>query len=197
MVTGYWDEIKAREERIFTMQSELAVTDDGARSEMTEAATVADNGKLRVGDFSTRGISKADYDYIVRVIDKWWKGPTSALAHPMFFYELGDAAMVVETDGRLVGFLLGFITPNKHCGYVHLVGIDPEYRRMHVGSHLYHAFEKLCRDSGCLQMKAITTAGNTGSVRFHEALDWKVETVADYAGPGRDRVVFSKVVVPK
>ncbi len=178
------------------MQSELAATDDGARSDVSEATTAAAKGKLREGDFTTRGISKSDYDYIVRVIDKWWKGPTSALAHPMFFYELGDSAMVVETEGRLVGFLLGFITLSKQCGYVHLVGIDPDYRRMHVGSHLYHAFEELCRDTGCQKMKAITTAGNSGSVRFHEALGWKVEKVADYAGPGRDRVVFSKILIP-
>ncbi len=151
-------------------------------------------GKLSSEDFTTRAISKADYDYIVTVIDKWWKGPTSALAQPMFFYELGESAMVVETQGRLVGFLLGFIASKGPTGYVHLVGIDPEYRRKNVGTHLYHAFEALCRDAGCVKMKAITTVGNQGSLRFHQALGWTVKVVADYAGPGRDRVVFGKVL---
>jgi len=140
---------------------------------------------------TTRPLTKADYDYIVRVIDKWWGGPTSALAHPVYFYELGEHAMVAESDGRLVGFLFGFITPNK-TGYVHLVGIDPEFRRKHVGTHLYQGFERACAQAGCTRLKAITTHGNDGSVRFHEALGWDVEEIDDYAGPGRARVVFSK-----
>lgn len=140
----------------------------------------------------TRGLSKADYDQIVKVMDKWWGGPTSALAHPIFFYELGDAAMVVESDGGLVGFLLGFITPDGATGYVHLVGIDPEFRRRSVGSLLYQAFEARCRAAGCTNLKAITTLGNEGSVRFHLAQGWNSRQENSYAGPGRTRIVFTK-----
>lgn len=143
-------------------------------------------------DITTRPLTKADYDYIVRVIDKWWGGPTSALAHPVYFYELGDLAMVAETEGRVVGFLLGFIAHRGPTGYVHLVGIHPEYRRQQVGTRLYEGFEKAAARKRCTSLKAITTLGNQGSVRFHEALGWKVEEVADYAGPGRARVVFTK-----
>ena len=96
----------------------------------------------------TRPLTKADYDQIVEVIDRWWGGPTSALAHPMFFYELGRLARVVESDGRLVGFLLGFIAPTPQIGYVHLVGIHPDYRRRGVGRLLYAAFEDDCRARG-------------------------------------------------
>lgn len=145
-------------------------------------------------NIATRPLQKADYDYIVRVIDKWWGGPTSALAHPVYFYELGEHAMVATDDGRVVGFLLGFIAavdPGT-VGYVHLVGIDPDYRRQQVGTRLYEGFSKVCQEKGCTRLKAVTTLGNAGSVRFHEALGWKVEQIADYAGPGRDRLVFTK-----
>lgn len=148
---------------------------------------------MRSDDPKTRPLTKADYDHIVRVIDQWWGGPTSALAHPIFFYELGQHAMVVEAEDRLVGFLFGFIAPGG-IGYVHLVGIDPDYRRKHVGSLLYDAFEGACIKAGCTSMKAITTLGNDGSVRFHEALGWSSERVDDYAGPGRTRVVFTKAL---
>ena len=140
---------------------------------------------------TTRPLTKSDYDHIVRVIDKWWGGPTSALAHPIYFYELGERAMVAEAEGRLVGFLLGFISP-AGTGYVHLVGIDPEFRRQQVGTLLYRGFEEACLQAGCSGMKAITNPGNDGSRRFHEALGWATEEVADYAGPGRHRVVFTK-----
>ena len=46
----------------------------------------------------TRKITKADFDQIVEVIDRWWGGPISTFAHPIFFYELGDNALIVEHD---------------------------------------------------------------------------------------------------
>jgi len=140
---------------------------------------------------NARPLTKADFDYIVKVLDKWWAGPSTALAHPIFFYELGDLARVVEHDGRLVGFLLGFIARGP-VGYIHLVGIDPDFRRRHVGTLLYAAFEKACLAAGCQRLKAITTLGNEAMIRFHEALGWTKEEIADYAGPGRMRVVLSK-----
>jgi hypothetical protein len=115
----------------------------------------------------TRPLSKADYDEIVQVIDRWWGGPTSALAHPIFFYELGRMARVVESDGLLVGFLLGFICP-------------------------YASFEEDCQREGCKELKALTTLGNEASVRFHQALGWTMAEVEDYAGPGRMRIVFTR-----
>ncbi|MDF3071974.1 MAG: putative acetyltransferase, partial [Polyangiaceae bacterium] len=33
----------------------------------------------------TRPLGKQDYDHIVQIIDRWWGGPTTALAHPIFF----------------------------------------------------------------------------------------------------------------
>jgi len=146
-------------------------------------------------DLTTRPLTKADYDEIVRVIDRWWGGPTSALAHPIFFYELGRLARVVEHDGQLVGFLFGIIapdTPEGSVGYVHLVGIHPDYRRRGVARLLYTAFEADCKGQGAHRMKAITTLGNEGSVRFHVALGWSSTEVEDYAGPGRQRIVFTK-----
>lgn len=141
---------------------------------------------------NTRPLTKADYDQIVSTIDRWWGGPTSALAHPIFFYELGRLARVVEHDGAMVGFLLGFLCPDTRVGYVHLVGIHPDYRRRGVARLLYSAFESDCRREGAPALKAITTLGNEGSVRFHVALGWSMNEVEDYAGPGRLRIVFTR-----
>lgn len=142
----------------------------------------------------TRPLTKADYDEIVREIDRWWGGPTTALAHPMFFYELGDLARVVEDEGLLVGFLFGFLCPDGKTGYIHLVGIHPDYRRRGVARMLYTAFEEDCRNAGYRMLKAITTLGNESSVSFHRALGWSSAEVDDYAGPGRMRIVFTKAL---
>jgi ribosomal protein S18 acetylase RimI-like enzyme len=140
-----------------------------------------------------RPLSKADYDHVVQLIDRWWGGPTTALAHPMLFYELGSLARVVEHDDVTVGFLLGFIAngPPK-TGYIHLIGIHPDYRRRGVGKILYGTFEEDCRDAGCARLKSMTTTANEGAIAFHRANGFSVTFVEDYAGPARPRVVFLK-----
>lgn len=140
-----------------------------------------------------RGITKQDFDHIVRVLDRWWGGPSSEKAHPVFFYELGELALIAEDEGQVVGFLLGFVAPiDPPCGYVHLVGIHPEHRRRGVGKKLYETFIDRARDASARRLKAITTVGNEGSVRFHEALGFRVEVDPGYAGANRSRVVFTK-----
>ena len=60
---------------------------------------------------NVRRITKGDFDRIVEVIDHWWGGPISTFAHPIFFYELGEQALVVEQGSETIGFLLGFHVP--------------------------------------------------------------------------------------
>jgi ribosomal protein S18 acetylase RimI-like enzyme len=157
---------------------------------------------------NVRRITKADFDRIVEVIDHWWGGPISTFAHPIFFYELGEHALVVEQGSDMIGFLLGFVvagpetaTKNEvepgtvRTGYVHLVGIHPDYRRRGVGRLLYDRFTNDSREAHCVRLKAITTPGNEVSIRFHLALGWGVQEVDDYAGPGRRRIVFRKPLV--
>ncbi len=154
----------------------------------------------RMKTMQTRRITKNDFDEIVEVIDRWWDGPINTFAHPIFFYELGEQALAIEEDGQLIGFLLGFIAHepasgskvSSRTGYVHLVGIHPEYRRRGVGRRLYDSFTDECIRAGCERLKAITTLGNEGSQRFHLAVGWDASEVEDYAGPGRKRIVFTR-----
>lgn len=147
----------------------------------------------------TRRIRKTDYDYIVSELDRWWGGPSQDRAHPMFFYEFGQHALITEDNDRVVGFLLGVLCEASDgtdepitTGYVHLVGIDPEYRRRGVGKRLYEQFVTNSTNAGAKQLKAITTPGNDNSIRFHEALGFASRYETDYAGPGRARVVFTR-----
>ncbi len=143
----------------------------------------------------TRPLRKNDYDLIVQVIDRWSGGPSAALAHPVFFHDLGEMSRVVERDGELVGFLFGFIPPPAAVsGYVHLIGVHPNYRRRGLGRALCQSFEADCRSLGCIRLKSMTTPGNDAVVQFHQSLGWSVALVDDYAGPGRPRVVFEKTL---
>ena len=140
-----------------------------------------------------RALAKQDYDQIVQIIDRWSGGPTSTLVHPLLFYELGQFALVVERDAQLVGFLFGFITTAvPPVGYIHLLGIHPDFRRRGIGRLLYAKFEEDSRAGGCSTLKAMTTPGNESAIAFHRALGFAVELFEDYAGPGRPRIVFAK-----
>jgi GNAT superfamily N-acetyltransferase len=140
-----------------------------------------------------RGITKADYDYLVTVLDRWWGGPSGQHAHPMFFYELGDYALVAERSGEMLGFLLGFITRGESpTGYIHLVGIHPDYRRRGVGKGLYERFMETCTNAGVKRLKTISAVGYEGPLAFHRALGFETIEDPNYAGPGRGRVVFIK-----
>jgi len=155
---------------------------------------------------NVRRVAKVDFDRIVEVIDHWWGGPIGTFAHPIFFYELGELALVMEQGAQMIGFLLGFLVPGSErggpdgvasarTGYVHLVGIHPDFRRRGVGRLLYDRFTQECQAAQCVRMKAVTAPGNEGSIRFHVALGWNVQEVDDYAGPGRRRIVFTKPLV--
>jgi len=142
-----------------------------------------------------RPLEKRDFDFVVQVIDRWWGGPTGVLAHPIFFYELGDLARVVDDNGVMVGFLFGFISRSREfgdVGYVHLVGTHPDYRRRGIARLLYQTFERDCRAAGVAKLKAVAAVGNEVLQRFHQALGWDMSEVDGYAGPGRNRVVFTK-----
>lgn len=150
-------------------------------------------------NFLVRAMTKQNFDTVVQVVDQWWSGPIAVLAHPVFFYELGKHARVVEDqarDGKFVGFMLGFIVPADEergaIGYVHLVGVHPDYRRKGVARALYTEFTQSCLGAGCRHMKAITTAGNEGSLRFHQAMGWQGNEEENYAGPNRKRLVLTK-----
>jgi ribosomal protein S18 acetylase RimI-like enzyme len=148
-----------------------------------------------------RGITRADYAYIVSVLDRWWGGPSRELAHPMFYYELGHEALIADLDGEVAGFLFGFhARPHddpdpRLVAYIHMVGIHPDHRRRGVGKELYETFTARARAAGAVRLKAITNVGNEGSIDFHRALGFDVAESPDYAGTSRARIVFTKALV--
>ena len=111
----------------------------------------------------------------------------------MFFYEFGEHALVAEREGKSSVFCSGSWSPAPAAtGYVHLVGIHPDHRRRGVGKRLYEQFTERCRGAGMKRLKSLAAAGHEGPVRFHESMGFGSTEVADYAGPGRSRIVFVK-----
>ena len=138
----------------------------------------------------------ADYGRVIQHVDAWWGGREMASMLPrLFFVHFEGTSFVAESqEGELAGFLCGFVSqtaPNE--AYVHFLGVAPSRRGSGLGRELYERFFETVRGQGRTLVRCVTSPANESSVEFHRALGFEVErTVADYDGPGEDRVLLVK-----
>jgi GNAT superfamily N-acetyltransferase len=156
-----------------------------------------------------RHVHPADYDRVLAVIDAWWDGRSmgARLSH-VFFAHFAPTSFVLETDGELVGFLLGFLSQtHPDEAYVHFVGIHPDYRRLGLGRRLYERFFVAAQMHGRRWVRSVTAPSNQLSIAFHRGVGFVpmhgdilfdgLQVWLDYAGTGGHRVVFRRAVVPE
>ena len=152
---------------------------------------------------------ESDHAVIVAVIDDWWGGRrVHELLPRLWFQHFTGTSWVAETrDGRLAGFLVGFISPDDPTtGYVHMIGTNPNLRSVGLGRRLYAAFADDVAGRGVRRVTAVTWPGNRVSVGFHTAIGFRIDdgpgtqrlygspAYPDYDGDGADRVVFVREV---
>ena len=148
--------------------------------------------------------TKEDFDQILAEFDQFWKHDrTIALHHPTIIYEFGNSSFVIREGKKVSAYLFGFLSQTKPVGYVHLLSVRRGFRRQGLANRLYAHFEQFARSRGCTRLKAITSPVNTLSIDFHRSVGMLpsgepnsqgLPVVKDYAGPGRDRVVFIKEI---
>jgi ribosomal protein S18 acetylase RimI-like enzyme len=115
----------------------------------------------------------------------------------LFFLHFEGTSFVAEDEsGDLVGFVCGFLSQTDPTeAYIHFVGVSPERRGEGVGRGLYERFFDEVKEAGRSVVRCVTSPTNAGSVAFHEALGFGVDRlVADYDGPGEDRVLLVKAL---
>ncbi|PWI13999.1 GNAT family N-acetyltransferase [Streptomyces sp. Act143] len=105
--------------------------------------------------------------------------------------EFGSTCLVARDDTGILGYLVGFVTPDA-TGYVHLIATRDDARGTGLGRRLYDAFTEAARKQGAVRLKAITSVTNTGSVAFHRSLGFDARVQEDYNGPGQPMVVFTR-----
>jgi GNAT superfamily N-acetyltransferase len=141
-----------------------------------------------------------DYSQILsQIADFWGSERTLPFHHPLFVHEFGNSAFCIKAGPEVAAYLFGLIAQTAPTAYIHLVGVRPAYRRHGLARQLYEHFIGFARAHDCTLLKAITTPQNSTSIAFHRALGMRllgtpnehgVPVVANYAGPGQDRVVF-------
>jgi GNAT superfamily N-acetyltransferase len=160
----------------------------------------------RGDDVRFRRPTEADYPAVIDVVDEWWGGGRRmrALLPRLWFQHFSETSWIAESeDGRLDGFVVGFVSPDHPTeAYIHMVGTNPNHRKAGLGRALYERFFEDARAHGARRVKAVTWPGNQTSVKFHTAMGFRPDdgpgtqrlygTVAypDYDGDGEDRVHF-------
>ena len=127
------------------------------------------------------------------MVDEWWGRPLRAALPRLFLDHFHGTSFVAEDDERLVGFLVGFLSPSRRDeAYVHFVGVAPAARGSGLGRELYQRFFALARADGRAVVRAVTSPVNTGSIAFHRRLGFSAREIADYDGSGSPKVVFER-----
>ncbi|WP_449278932.1 N-acetyltransferase family protein [Leucobacter sp. GX24907] len=145
--------------------------------------------------YQVRQAQSEDFDSIIAVVDDWWGRPASRDLTRLFLDHFHNTSLTAFTDELpLAGFAIAFISPAQpDTGYMHFTGVHPEMRRTGLARDLYERFFGTARAAGCTKVKAITSEVNERSIAFHQAIGFTAsEAIADYDGPGLDRVVFLK-----
>jgi ribosomal protein S18 acetylase RimI-like enzyme len=142
----------------------------------------------------TRVPHPEDYDQIAAVLDEWWGRSISGALPRLFLDHFCSTSRIVEDQDGLAAFLVAFVSPSQpHLAYVHFVGVRPGLRRSGLARGLYNEFARYAQARGCTELRAITSPGNTGSIRFHQRLGFSAsEAITDYNGPARPAVLFSR-----
>jgi len=151
-----------------------------------------------------RSVKGSDYYVISPLINEWWGGRNMSDKLPkLFFDHFAQTSFIAEKDGKLVGFLIGFLSQtHSNEAYIHFVGVHPEYRKHNIGKHLYNKFFNVVKQNNRSIVRCVTSPVNKVSIAYHTKLGFEIEDGdriieglslnTDYDGPNQDRVLFVK-----
>jgi ribosomal protein S18 acetylase RimI-like enzyme len=171
---------------------------------------------LPVNAATLRQAREEDYPAIGAALQGWWAQPglggvgareRALLVPRLWLQHFAGTSLVAEVEGRFVGFLIGFLSPDRpEEGYIHFVGVAPDARRAGIGRSLYERFFEICRRACRIRVRCVTSPQNTLSIAFHGAMGFEVEpgtlpagavfAKTDYDGPGVHRVAFVCLLRP-
>src|ERR1700741_3233303 len=91
-----------------------------------------------------RHVTVPDLASILEELDGFWgeERDMGFLHQALYVHEFGDTSVLAEEEGRILGYLLGFVTP-EGTGYIHAVAVRPEARGSGLGRQMYERFGEL------------------------------------------------------
>jgi RimJ/RimL family protein N-acetyltransferase len=147
------------------------------------------------GALVLRQVTIRDLGVILGELDDFWGGERDMafLHQALYVHEFGETSVLAERDGRILGYLLGFVGPDA-TGYVHAVAVRREARGEGLARRMYERFQAHAEHRDAVRLKAITAPENSGSRAFHEALGFSAESVEGYSPSSGARLVFTRAL---
>lgn len=109
----------------------------------------------------------------------------SAYCYMLQFRYFADTCVIAERDGRIVGFVTGFIPPiNDNVLFVWQIGVSPEARGQGIGKELLRRLLELPAAQRAKALQATVSADNEPSRRLFESLARERGTRVEQMGEG-------------
>jgi ribosomal protein S18 acetylase RimI-like enzyme len=153
-----------------------------------------------------RNTSPSDHERVMSVMPTWWDGrDLTSMIPKVFFIHFCDTSFIIEDENQLIGFLVGFMSQtDKNTGYIHFVGVHPDYRKSGIGQKLYQHFFNSCELNNRTIIKSCTSPINKLSIAFHQRMGFEIEpgdglidgisVTTNYLGSDNPKVLFKKKI---
>jgi len=160
--------------------------------------------------FKIRNVIEEDFNEISMVADLCspMTNERKSIYH-IFTRFFKQTSLVIEGngDGKIKGFLLGFISQEEpEESYIHLLCIEPSYRGQNMASKLLGEFIKVVSARGCKKVSLICKPSNTTAIKFYNKIDFLsqksdktvevdgINIFKDYDGPNEEKIIFYKFI---
>lgn len=159
------------------------------------------------GKMDIRSVESSDYYIISPLINEWWGGRNMSHMLPkLFFDHFKQTSFIAEEDGKIIGFLIGFLSQSHPKeSYIHFVGVHPHWRKKNIGKLLYVQFFNKVKQYDRNIVRCITSPINKVSIAYHTKMGFEMEegdkiidgvpVISNYDGPSQDRVLFVKHLI--
>lgn len=115
-----------------------------------------------------------------------------ALHDPVFFHQLGGfGAVALTSDDEDAGYLLGVVSADR-LAVVHAVAVHPRWRGLGLATRLVERFAGLSRQVGARVAQAVALPGDAGALALAARFGAHPAPSPGHAGPGADRVVYTR-----
>ena len=157
-------------------------------------------------NFKLRFAEPADHARIISVMPDWWGGGDVRASLPrIFLLHFWNTSFIIENDDRMLGFLVGFLSPsNLGEAYIHLSGVHPVYRHQGLARLLYINFFGLCKKHDRKIVRACSQPVNKDALAFLLKMGFIADggdsivdgfpLTKDYDYPGDAKVLFTKIL---
>ena len=115
-----------------------------------------------------------------------------ALHDPLFFHQLGGfGALALTSTGADAGYLLGVVSADRLAD-VHAVAVHPDHRHRGLATRLVGRFASLATGVGARAVQAVALPGDAAARALAGAFGAHGAPSPGHAGPGEDRVLFTR-----